>query len=77
MFLWFAFVVELLFEALIGQKKLESGAVIDQKQVKHEREPKEQEIPILDISHTKLFKHKPDFFEKNDCFQIHDFIPEL
>jgi hypothetical protein len=31
------------------KKKLESGAVIGQKQVKHEREPKEQEIPILDM----------------------------
>ena len=38
LFLWYAFVVGLLFEALIGQK-----------QGKHEREPKEQGIPILDM----------------------------
>jgi hypothetical protein len=43
-------VVELLFEALIGQK-LKSGALIGQKQVEHEREPKEQEILILDMAH--------------------------
>ena len=45
--------VELPFEALIGQK-LKSGALIGQKQVKHEREPKEQGIPILDILFMKL-----------------------
>jgi hypothetical protein len=41
-------VVELLFEALIGQKQ-KFGVLIGQKQVKHEREPKEQGIPFLDI----------------------------
>jgi hypothetical protein len=41
-------VVERLFGALID-KKHKSGAFIRQKQVKHERESKEQGIPILDM----------------------------
>jgi hypothetical protein len=42
-------VVDLLFEALIGQK-LKSSALIGLKRVKHEREPEEQGIPILDMT---------------------------
>jgi hypothetical protein len=37
------------FSKRLSVKKLKSGALIGQKQVKHEREPKEQGIPILDI----------------------------
>jgi hypothetical protein len=37
------------FSKLLLVKQLKSGALIGQKQVKHEREPKEQGIPILDI----------------------------
>ena len=41
-----------LFLKLLSIKKLKSGALISQKQVKHEREPKEQGIFILDLVWT-------------------------
>jgi hypothetical protein len=47
-------VVELLFEAFIGQK-LKSAALIGQQQVKHERKPKEQKILLSNIFVINFF----------------------